>query len=490
MPYSPVTIDTFGGLDLRDPLDVGLAGAVDVLNVIPQPDVIQPRFGTSTFATLPSLDTARFLTQLTHDTAGNKLLVVGDAKAYAYKDDGTVDASQALTGTGNAVEFGTPTSTVAYIADNAAGIRKYDPSSGTFTLPVTAVKPYYLAVMPWDNRLVAANTADSEHRVNFSDAGDAETITQNVDLTPGDGEYIGGVIAWNNLVFVFKQSRFFVFYSTTTDASGNPIFNYRPVAAGIGLGFTPPSSDASLAQACAGRSGVYFWGADGIYLTAGDVPVKVSGALDPFFQHRTIPYCPGLNGLWTGDLTNASIAASNGYVYCSLGLGFSPRTFVMNETTRQWSVYFYNGGGVRAGATYSPVPASSTTGAVTSLYLGLGSSDIVEYDDSFFDDSGASYTWNYQTGTSDLGSPDRKVIRESALVGFGSATLQAGIDGAAVDTGSALTLGTYPQQVQVPQRIARRGRYFNFKLSGTMTSPHPTRVTRLIHRMRDAEEPK
>lgn len=56
-----------------------------------------------------------------------------------------------------------------------------------------------------------------------------------VDLTPGDGEPIMGMIAWRGYLFVFKQSKFFRFSSTTTDSTGNPVFNYDTVDTGIGM---------------------------------------------------------------------------------------------------------------------------------------------------------------------------------------------------------------------------------------------------------------
>jgi hypothetical protein len=69
----------------------------------------------------------------------------------------------------------------------------------------------------------------------FSDAGAPETYSANnyVHLIPGDGEEIIGVCTFGNQLFVFKESKIFVFYGTATDSTGNPVFNYRTVVVGL-----------------------------------------------------------------------------------------------------------------------------------------------------------------------------------------------------------------------------------------------------------------
>jgi hypothetical protein len=55
-----------------------------------------------------------------------------------------------------------------------------------------------------------------------------------VDLTPNDGEVITEWRVGAATLFVFKQTKFFVFYGNSTDGSGNPVFNYRSVDLGVG----------------------------------------------------------------------------------------------------------------------------------------------------------------------------------------------------------------------------------------------------------------
>jgi hypothetical protein len=56
------------------------------------------------------------------------------------------------------------------------------------------------------------------------------------------------VIAWSRYLFVFKESKFFRFYGTSTGAGGTPVFNYETVDTGIGL--AAPGRCARPATAC------------------------------------------------------------------------------------------------------------------------------------------------------------------------------------------------------------------------------------------------
>jgi hypothetical protein len=115
----------------------------------------------------------------------------------------------------------------------------------------------------------------------FSDEGAPNTWGANnyVDLTPGDGEQIMGLAVWREALFVFKESRFFVFYGTSSDSTGNPDFLFNSIEATVG-----PSSSKAIAV---GRDGVYFLNQRGIYRTTGNTPELVSELLDPFFYGGT-----------------------------------------------------------------------------------------------------------------------------------------------------------------------------------------------------------
>jgi hypothetical protein len=137
--------------------------------------------------------------------------------------------------------------------------------------------------------------------VHFSDAGDPETFGVNnyVTLWPGDGEGITGLVRWRDMVFAFKRSRFAVFYGTSTDGTGNPIFNYRSVDAGVGC--------LQQGAAVAGEDGVYFATLTGLYRTTGGDPVLVSKPVEPWL-HRDVTVPAVISG-------NPTLAYHRGRVY-------------------------------------------------------------------------------------------------------------------------------------------------------------------------------
>jgi hypothetical protein len=146
-----------------------------------------------------------------------------------------------------------------------------------------ATAPTHIGVTPWDNRLILAAenspTLDNS-RVRFSDAGLPETYTANsyVDLIPGDNEEITGICTWRDKVFVFKQTKFFVFYGTSADSTGSRSSTTAPSRRGRAR------SDTSRCVAM--DDAVYFSNTSGLFRTTGGPPEKVSGPVDPLFKHR------------------------------------------------------------------------------------------------------------------------------------------------------------------------------------------------------------
>src|SRR5262249_12658681 len=133
------------------------------------------------------------------------------------------------------VNFGTGTSAYAYVATDPATNPLYRWDGSAWTNPAIGYPGQFLAVTPGDNRVVLADgLRGNQSRVRFSDPGAPETFGANnyVDLTPNDGEAIAGVATWQNYVVVAKQTKFFVFYGTSSDSTGQPVFNYRTVNTG------------------------------------------------------------------------------------------------------------------------------------------------------------------------------------------------------------------------------------------------------------------
>ncbi|MGH2761381.1 MAG: hypothetical protein ACRDLD_02175, partial [Thermoleophilaceae bacterium] len=293
MAYQTVPFDGFGaGLNLRDKADaVNSAEAIDCLNVeFTERGVVKQRPGwaklTPTALTNPPKTLHPFYT-----TTGTRQLLAGcGSRLEALSTAGAVVASAtALTDSEwDFCRFGSPGSEVAYAGNGKNLLRKWN--GATWASVANSPKARYLAVMAVDqgNRMVVAGFDDGANGpsaaqaqtdyVWFSAPGLPETFNAQsfISLTPGDGEKIQHLLVWREFVFVFKESKFFVVYGTTADSAGNPVFNYRTVDTGVGL--------AAPRAICASPNGVYFMDRDGIYVTTGGDPEKVSDLIDPIWE--------------------------------------------------------------------------------------------------------------------------------------------------------------------------------------------------------------
>ncbi len=273
--FTPVAFGRFPGLDLRtDPEE---SSCVDNYNVdLATPGMVKTRDGLASFATL-AFSGLPVMHGFSTTSPGDALAVSNPSSSstYIYDNLGALVSTTVASNAGNFAQLGTPTLERLYFV-GTAGLFYWD-STGVFGGPqATAPAGRYVGVQPTEGRLIIASP--TTHRVQFSAAGDATTWPANnyVTLTPGDGEQIQGVVTWRDLVFVFKRTKFFVFYGNSVDASGNSIFNYRTVDAGVGLTAGP--------SCVATPGGVYFAAEPGIFLTTGGPPQKVSGVLDPWFS--------------------------------------------------------------------------------------------------------------------------------------------------------------------------------------------------------------
>ncbi len=456
MPLDPVTLERFGGLRLpSDPGDIGFAAATEALNVVLAPDQsrIMTRDGSVLFSNLSGLPevispasfigagfymfaagrttpggTQLFLDRI--DSLGNSTLLT----TYAGAATGTSPPNMAA--------IGTPTVTQVYTAWLGAQLIRYDLSS----VGPSVGKPGFVAVTPQSNRLIQArflSAADSPTGANggqstvfFSNPGLPEQFSANnyVHLTPGDGEEITGMTVWRDLIFVFKETRAFVFYGESTDATGQPVFNYRQVT----LSPTLDRSQPTKTRVVSGANGVYYITTDGVYRTTGGSPVKMTSALD------TLDTTAGIGHM---SATGTRVAFQ---------VGTTGSHYVLDEINDQWTLWQYMASGSYL-AMLSDWPRAFP--ANRTLFYTAGTT-LYRTTPTVATDGGVAVASRYRTGVSDLGSPAQKVVREMTVDGSGNVNGSIGVDWQASPAGTPMVLGVSPAVGQARSRRAARGRNF------------------------------
>lgn len=468
MAYSAVSVERFPGLDLR--ADPGESrGALDAQNVSIDPDAVRTRGGLQTFYTAAAKPS--FLDRFQRVSGAVQMIMAQKTATNTYqaiRSDGTVLASSSLTGTSDygasGVALGTTAAEYFFLTYGGSTMRRWDGSAwstpgGTFPASTKIV-----TILPTDQRLVVVTDADV---VWFSDPGASETFTANnfLRLTPGDGERIQGAATYHNLTFIFKQTRFFVFYGTSDNPSapGTPLFNYRTENTGVGMYYPSPQS------VCTGRDGVYFIGQDGVYRTTGGKPEKVSQALDPFWSQTTSSFWQG--GEWAETTTNSNIpgrvVSFNNWLFVSLPVSSSANVvFVYNLDTQVWSMWNINASAIVPFPYGLAVTVSTTTDVI--YFADAVSLKIGRYDLSATSDhSGTAIVSRYRMPFEHYGSPGEKRLREVILEGSGSPTVQLSRDWGALGTGGAVTLGTSPAVASGRRREALRGRAFSLQFGAS-----------------------
>lgn len=460
MGLSPVVIENFPGLDLRpDPGDS--RGAIDMLNVTLEPGRVRSREGTSLFYASPA--TVQFMDVFNSSALGRQLIIgsaggVNGTYSAVGANAGLLGSTAAATGiidaTGcSGVAIGTPTATAYYITTARGGfIQKW--SGAAWSAPGTMpLAPNVLSISPTDNRLVVCDTGS---KVWFSDAGAPETFGVNnfVNLTPGDGETIRAAAVFNNQLFIFKSTKYFVFYGTSTDPTGNPVFNYRTVAANLGPQFRQLITPAAV---CTGPDGVYFVSGDSVYRTTGGAPINVALPIVPYFAASTGPFWQGGNWSPTSAITPRIGWVGDRMFVSLVPTGGSAGTFVYDRRIDSWYVW-----GLTPTAV-SRFASASADGALDATFFGIGV-NAVKVDPALAADQGAAIVSRYRLPFEDYGSPRRKRIRETILEGVGAPLVQWSRDWGALVPGSTVTLGTSPAIADARQRLAIRGNMFSLQL--------------------------
>lgn len=314
---TPQTFRAFGGLRLDVPVDeVGANEATYLRDVDWDGSIgrLRSRYG---FQKLKSSEaTGEYKALFPHSSLrllATKRISSESLKLVAIDKTGTEQAEKTLTATAAKATFahlGTPSASYTYMRTNTSSQKVVRFDGSAFTEPTATVNGEVLKEMPkaalmvaWPaggNRLVVANTgseggpnkaASSNSHVWFSDAGDAEswhTVAPEanyVQLSPGDGEEITALCVYGGQLFAFKETKFFVFYGVGSDEEGAPEFAFREVSLGEGTRLSRTSAElldeTSDQIACSTPNGVYFAASDGIWVTTGGAPVKVSGPLYP-----------------------------------------------------------------------------------------------------------------------------------------------------------------------------------------------------------------
>lgn len=477
MSYTEVRATEFGGLNTRDePQQIGLGGAGALNNVdFSVGGQLRTRDGSSQFATgaastpytLVPYNSAKLLVACSDGLTTWTLYSV--ATNGTKTSLGTITSIPLLNTYAYIAQIGIPATgasnevTRAYVAVEGANLRRYDGTTLTSLGPAGtgAFKgaPSFCTVMPTENRLVQANYNDaatsptgndgSPSTVFFSDADAPETYGANnfVNLQAGDGEEIRGMATWRESVFVFKATTMFVFGSSSIDADGNPVFNYRTVD-------LPDTFNGAI---CAGDDGVYFGTDYGIYRTTGDVPQRVSDDLRTTF----VP-----NGVRIVNL-----AWANGRLYTSILDGAAHELLVMDPRTGQWTIWTF----AHAYALAGVCEWRSLT------FLGDSNGRIVYFDNlqttDFVGGTPLAITGSFTSGWDDAGIPNAKVVREMVVSGSGTVSTNLVADGV---VGSTATLDLTNDLGY--HRVATRARYVGVKIAGTA----PWTVADITLRYRDS----
>lgn len=442
--YRSVELSRFGGLDLRrDPLeDTGGIRAIDMLNVdVANDGRLRSRPGTTKLASVSTATAvykrlfafprlALAVPYLITSNAGAGTLISYNASTGAVVDTSAVIIGGAFIN--DVAMIGTPTATnrmYIAVANGAATLYKYDAVSNfTAAAAFGALgSTRCLAVQYPDNRLVAANfgSASNNSRVQFSDPNAPETWTSAnfVDLLPGDGEEIVGMANFRSFLIVFKHSKFFVFFGNTTDATGGTVFNYRTIETGLTI---PPQVAYSGRPVVAGDEGVYFLAKDGVYLTDGGYPRKVSAALDPLFVGADdAGYFSATSQIGSGLLNDLGLYYAGGLLFITLA---SHRMFVYNPKVDAWMYWELSSPGTPTITGVTGVQLPGATREVPHFVhwrtTGGNNENVISYLNwASTADQGhttaVGFPAYYQTNYMDLGDAgNEKVVREIEVEGY------------------------------------------------------------------------
>jgi hypothetical protein len=463
--YKPFSFTDFsGGLNLRDKADaIGDKEAMDVLNVtFTERGAIRQRDG---YVDHTPGDLTNRVDSLApyYNAAGSKQLVAGcDTRIEVVSSGGVVVGSTSglLGGPWSFARFGDPLHEYLYAANGLNTFQRWNGSTwatgdvlatvngvANVAMPragalcVTASTPGATSGTNASNRLIATaygtqvnagpgGTESTPSRVHFSNAGQPEVWETDgdpgapgvrpvrgrnfIDLTPGDGERIMAAVTWRELVFIFKETKFFVLWGEGTAADGTPTFMVREVVNAIGL---------ATAQAVAvGRDGVYFMNRRGVYRTSGGDPTLLSDVISPMWtQDPDVYFQSSPINLARIDQTRMLWHMERLYVAIPTGeAAANDRVLVFDTQHGWWSLYDF--------------PASSLASfradvrPVVCFGYSIGPNRIARQQLHASDDRGQRITSRWRSGWLDFGASQQRTIRERRVWGSGAVVVSPSTD--------------------------------------------------------------
>jgi hypothetical protein len=500
-----ITVDNFDGLRLGvPPALVGADGALDLLDVDwDARGVLRSRPGVRQFTTkAPPQEYDRIFGH------GVDFLPLGEDFAILARRGETlvwlnaageegVGSIPVSTGRLSFAQIGQNVLTPqTYIANQNEPVRKF--YEGAFSSPAAKVDGVGGKTMPkghfvvdWQdgaNRLVVANTtlegapggaAGSPSHVFFSEPGDPESFesTAYVALNPGDGEQIVGMCTYGRNVFVFKETYCFVFYGISADEEGRPIFNFSTIELGTRvLGFFGSDSQPITV----GRDGVYFLAQDGIWVTTGGAPVRVTDALKTSSDRHDPPGQLGGMAFPTWERVKGFITYLDDCVYVGFpenaGESTIKRLLKLDlETGRvtYWKVELI--GTAVFALTFGGTPRLLFSG-------GAGHKGIFYFDPTTDADPVVAMDPYWLSGFYDLEDPDEKALTEMKVWGTGEVEIAVAEDFGEVGEGKLFELGEGEGVDSAELQRGQDATFLQHKISGAA----PWSVQRVTRYLRDS----
>lgn len=460
--YRPFPFNNFsGGLNLRDKADVvGDREAIDLLNVeFTERGAVRQRDGYEDLTTADLTNRVDSLSPY-YNAAGARQLIAGcGTRLEALNASGGALAS--LTGlTGGPwqfVRFGDLTHENLYAANASNPAARWDGANWTAgtalatvdgvagrampkagSLAVTAALPGTTSGSNAANRLIATafgtqttagpgGAPSSPSRVYFSNPGAPEVWETDgsagppvrgrnyLDLTPGDGERIMAAVTWRELVFIFKETKFFILWGEGTASDGTPTFQVREVVNSIGL--------ASPQAVAVGRDGVYFMNRRGVYRTSGGDPVLLSDVIAPMWMQDPEAYFRSSSiNLARLDLCRLLWHMERVYLAVPTGGATDNDRVLVYDTQHQWwSLY--------------DVPASALasfrSSARPEVHVGYASplpQRVGHQILGYTTDRGNRMVSRWRSGWGDYDSSEIKTLREAKAWGDGTAIVAFSVD--------------------------------------------------------------